>query len=104
MHQEGLSRYSNAKATINPVPLRKTGQAAVDEVRPYQPELVLADTGHNGIVLSCAIWREQVFAELMFVRPLLGFLLKRSQYSLIPAAAKGLLDTVLAVGLGHDLY
>ena len=78
--------------------------AAINEVRTHQPQLVLADTCHDGIVLGSAGGRKQGLSELMFVRPLAGLPFKLGKDGFVAAAAEGLLDTVFAINLGNDLY
>lgn len=76
---------------------------AIDEVGTHQPQLVLADASHDRAVFGRAVGRKQRLAELLLVRPLAGLPLKNGQHGLIAAAAERLLDSVPAVGLGHDL-
>ena len=79
-------------------------QATVDEVWSYQPELVLADTGHDRIVFGGTIGRKKTLTKLLFIGPLAGLLLQGDQSRFVAAAAKGLLYAVLAVDLGNDMY
>ena len=78
-------------------------EAAVDEVRPRQAELVLADASEDCIILGCALGCKKLLAVLVLVRPLAGFPFKGYQGGLFLAASKRLLDAVLSAVLGDDL-